>query len=202
MRDYYYTIKDRTEGIYKEKGSKFIALTWHVKDEENIKEILEEVKKEYHDARHHCYAWVLGNDGSQTRANDDGEPNNSAGKPILAQINRFELTYVMVVVIRYFGGTLLGVGGLINAYRTAAQEALQKAERTKKYLLSVFSIKFNYPDMNNVMRILKESQALQIEQDFHISCSIEAGIRRKDKDKFVSMFDPYPDVEIKLLREE
>lgn len=202
MPEYLYTIESNSEGLYKEKGSKFIARAYPVNDENEIKEILIDLKKEYHDARHHCYAWVLGARGERIRANDDGEPSNSAGKPILAQINAFGLTKVLVIVIRYFGGTLLGVGGLINAYRTASQEALKNARIIKQHFYSIYEIKFGYPDMNKVMTVLKEMNIEQVEQKFEISCSLKAKVKKSDKEKFVSALSPFPEIELKLVKED
>jgi len=126
--DTYLTVKSFTQGLYKEKGSRFISFVWPVSDEEEIKDILESTRKEHHAARHHCYAWVLGPQRDHFRANDDGEPSGSAGKPILGQINSRNLTNICIIVVRYFGGKLLGVSGLINAYRSAAVAALENAE--------------------------------------------------------------------------
>ncbi len=201
MPEHLYTIEKTGKGLYKEKGSKFIALACHVNDENEIKEILDELKREYHDARHHCYAWVLGASGEKIRANDDGEPSNSAGKPILAQITSRGLTRVLVVVIRYFGGTLLGVGGLINAYKTASQEALNNTRIVKQYFYSIYEVKFGYPDINKVMTVLKELNAEKLEQEFEISCKLKAKVKKSDKEKFESAFSPFPEIEIKLIRE-
>ncbi len=196
MPDYFFTIEKPSEGVYKEKGSKFIARAYPVKEEEEIKTVLEELRKEYHDARHHCYAWALGADGERTRANDDGEPSGTAGRPISGQISSFGLTNILIVVIRYFGGTLLGVGGLINAYKTASRDALKNATIKKQYLYLVFGIRFNYSDMNNVMKILKEMKTEQFRQKFGISCSLIAKVKRSDKERFISSFEPFPDIEI------
>jgi len=202
MPEYLYTIESNSEGLYKEKGSKFIARAYPVNDENEIKEILIDLKKEYHDARHHCYAWVLGSRGEKVRANDDGEPSNSAGKPILTQINALGLTKVLVIVIRYFGGTLLGVGGLINAYRTASQEALKNARIIKQYFFVIYEIKFEYPEMNKVMTLLKEMNTEQFEQKFEISCSLKVKVKKADKEKFISAFSPFPEIELKLIKED
>lgn len=202
MPDHYFTIEKQSEGLYKEKGSKFIAKAFPVNDEEEIKNILDDLRKEFHDARHHCYAWVLGPSGDRVRANDDGEPSSSAGKPILAQINSGNLTNILVVVIRYFGGTLLGVGGLINAYRSASHYALDNAKIIKQYLYSIFEVKFGYPEMNNVMRIIKEMNAVQLEQQFELSCSLKVKIKKDEKEIFISSFSRYPEIELKLIRED
>ena len=143
----YYTIESRTEGLYKEKGSKFLAFAFPVSSEEDIKKFQEELRTKYYDARHHCFAWVLGLDNQRWRANDDGEPAHSAGDPILGQIRSFELTNVLIVVIRYFGGTKLGVGGLINAYKTASEEALTQAKKVEVFETKHLTVKFSYEDM-------------------------------------------------------
>lgn len=168
----YRTIATTSEGLFKDRGSKFMAFAYPVKNEEEIREILQQLRKEYHDARHHCYAWKLGADPARVRANDDGEPSNSAGKPILNQIEKRELTNALVVVIRYFGGTLLGVGGLINAYRTATEEALGKNRVIRKKIMHTYHITFGYPDMNNVMGLVKELQLETDQQVFELSCSM------------------------------
>ena len=131
--DTYLTIKAFSQGLYKEKGSRFIAIAYPVSTQEEIKSILENIRKEHHSARHHCFAWMLGQNRDTFRVNDDGEPSGSAGKPILGQINSFSLTNILIVVVRYFGGKLLGVSGLINAYRSAAESALINAEIIEMY---------------------------------------------------------------------
>jgi len=177
MEDTYLSIEKATEGIYKEKGSKFIALAFPVKDEEDIKEHLESIKKKYYDARHHCYAYRLGKDGEVFRANDDGEPNHSAGDPILGQIRSANITNALVVVVRYFGGTKLGVGGLINAYKTAAAEAIANAKIVTGTLINMIEIRFDYLHMNDVMKLIKDYEAEVKDQNFDITCSIIISIR-------------------------
>src|SRR6056297_2588024 len=151
----YKTIKSKGEGLFKDKGSKFIALAIPVETEEEVKSALEEVRNAYHDARHHCYAYRLGPLMDIYRANDDGEPSSSAGKPILGQIRSYELTNILIVVIRYFGGIKLGVGGLIQAYKTAAEEAIRNAKIIEKKLHDIYRVSFEYSEINEVMRILK-----------------------------------------------
>jgi uncharacterized YigZ family protein len=168
----YRTIATTSEGLFKDRGSKFLAFAFPVKNEEEIKEILLRLRKDYHDARHHCYAWKLGVEPSGTRANDDGEPSSSAGKPILNQIEKRDLTNTLVVVIRYFGGTLLGVGGLINAYRTAAEEALKNNRIIRKKIRHSYRLEFGYPDMNSIMSLVKEMQLDTDHQEFELSCSM------------------------------
>jgi len=154
--DTYQTIDSEAKGLFKDRGSRFIAIAVPVTSQEEIKRRLEELRKEYHDARHHCYAWVLNPDRQTWRINDDGEPSGTAGRPILAQINSRELTNILVVVIRYFGGTLLGVSGLINAYRTATADALANSSVVERHLTDSWQISFPYASMNDVMKVLKE----------------------------------------------
>ncbi len=176
MTTSYRTIAAKSEGIFKDRGSKFIALAFHVEDEEEIRAVLDQLRKDYHDARHHCYAWRLGTDPSRERANDDGEPTNSAGKPILNQIGKYRLTNVLVVVIRYFGGTLLGVGGLINAYRTATGEALKSARISRRKIQATYLLRFGYPQMNDVMTLVKEYKLEAYDQQFEINCEMKVRI--------------------------
>lgn len=173
MTDRFKTISEKSEGLYKEKGSKFLAFAYPVMNESEIRDILEELRRKYHDARHHCYAWQLGVDQPISRANDDGEPSYSAGKPILGQIHSFGLTNVLVVVVRYFGGILLGVGGLIAAYREAARDAIENASIVDKKIFRTFLIGFEYPLMNDIMSIIKENKIKPFDQDFNISCSMK-----------------------------
>jgi uncharacterized YigZ family protein len=164
--DSYKTIEREASGLFRDRGSKFIAFAIPVSDQEEIKVRLEALKKEYHDARHHCYAWVLTPDRQAWRVNDDGEPSGTAGRPILGQINSHELTNILVVVIRYFGGTLLGVSGLINAYRNAAADAINNAAIVERHLSENWLITFPYEAMNDVMKILKEEGCSQSAHDY------------------------------------
>ena len=159
--DTYKTIDNEANGLFKDRGSRFIAKAIPVTSQEEIKTRLAELRKEYHDARHHCYAWVLSPDRQTWRVNDDGEPSGTAGKPILGQINSRELTNILVVVIRYFGGTLLGVSGLINAYRSAASDALGNARVIERHLVERWTLSFPYESMNDVMKVLKEEDCSQ-----------------------------------------
>ena len=193
MQDSYFTIKKTSEGLYKEKGSKFIALAFPVGSEEEVKERLIELRKNYHDARHHCYAYILGNDGKNTRANDDGEPNHSAGDPILGQIKSRGLTNTLIVVIRYFGGTKLGVSGLIHAYKTAASEALDQNEVVQKDIVEKFRFHFPYENMNEVMRIIKEMDIRITNQGFDTQCTLDVSVK-------VSAIEPLQN-KIKLMQD-
>lgn len=161
----YQTIARASEGLYKEKGSKFLGYAFPVEDEEEIKRILNELRKKHHDARHHCYAFRLGADGKHYRANDDQEPSGTAGKPIHGQLLSFELTNVLLVVVRYFGGTKLGASGLIHAYKTAAQDALEQAEIVTREVEVQCTLTFPYERYNEVMRILRESKARILSQE-------------------------------------
>jgi uncharacterized YigZ family protein len=181
--DTYLTIKAPAEGIYKEKGSKFIGCAFPVKTEVECKEIILRLKKEHHSARHHCYAYRLGPDLQTFRANDDGEPNNTAGKPILGQIQSKGLTNILIVVVRYFGGTLLGVGGLITAYRSAAAEAIANAQIIEEQILFFYTLTFKYESMNDVMRLLKENNCKIISQELNTENKISFSIRKSQSEK-------------------
>lgn len=192
----YRTVANKSEGLYKEKGSKFIGIAVRCYTEEEAKEYLETWRKEHHQARHLCYAYRFGLDGSIYRANDDGEPSNSAGAPILGQLQSFEITNVLVGVVRYYGGTKLGVGGLINAYRTAAKEAL---ENTKIVTLEVFEhlvITFDYPDMVPVMNSLKKWGLEMDRHRFEESCEIEISLPIEQKDEITSDFKEFETLKI------
>jgi uncharacterized YigZ family protein len=176
--DTYLTLAAPAEGAYREKGSRFLAFAAPVRTEGEVKELLERLKKEYCDARHHCYAYVLGAAAAQYRANDAGEPNHSAGDPILGQIRSRGLTDVIVVVVRYFGGTKLGVSGLISAYRTAAAEALDAAPVLEKTVRVGLSLQFAYPATNAVMKVVKDHNLEITRQSFHTGCHLEVWVRQ------------------------
>lgn len=180
MTDEYKTITEVIgEGFYSEKRSKFLAFAHHVETIDEIKDILASYRKKYYDARHVCYAYVLGADKADFRANDDGEPSSTAGKPILGQINSYDLTNVLVIVVRYYGGVNLGTGGLIVAYRTAAADALDHATIETRLVEEVITYSFPYPMMNAVMRVIKEMQARIVSQTFDNTCSISMSIRQE-----------------------
>ncbi len=176
--DTYFSIQQKSEGLYKDKGSKFIACACPVKTEKEIKDIIAFLKKEHHGARHHCYAYRLGADKQTYRSNDDGEPSNTAGKPILGQIQSKDLTNILIVVVRYFGGTLLGVSGLINAYKLAAADALHKATIVEHHVLFEYEITFGFEQMNEVMKLLKENNCKITAQQFDNNCSITFHLRK------------------------
>lgn len=178
--DKYRTVKAIAEGLYKDKGSRFISFIYPVMTEEEIKEILAEVKTKYYDARHHCYAYCLGANRERFRANDDGEPSSTAGKPILGQIISNDLSNVLVVVVRYFGGIKLGVSGLIQAYRDAAADAILHAEIVERTVDEVIRIRFTYVVMNDVMKVLKEEEPEVLSRNFEMECEMTLSIRQKD----------------------
>jgi uncharacterized YigZ family protein len=184
--DTYKTIKSASQGIYKEKGSRFFSFAVPVSDQEEIKPLLDKIKKEHHEARHHCFAYMIGHQRNIWRVNDDGEPSGTAGRPILGQINSFDLTNIILVVSRYFGGTLLGVSGLINAYRSAATSALLNAEITERTLQEYYEITYPYVSMNDVMRILKELNLGQSEQSFDLECRILLNFRVSVKENVLN----------------
>ena len=181
--DTYKTIATKSEGIYKEKGSKFIALAYPVTTEDEIKEIIAGLKKEYYDARHHCYAYILGPDKSAYRQNDDGEPSGTAGRPIYGQLLSKDVTNVLLVVIRYFGGIKLGVSGLINAYKTAAKDALDNNTIIEKTIDEKYRVTFDYTEMNSVMQILKDPFVQINNQSYEERYLIDYTIRRREADR-------------------
>jgi len=185
--DTYLTIKAFSQGLYKEKGSRFIAQAWPVTNQKEIKSILENIRKEHHSARHHCFAWMLGQDRLTFRVNDDGEPSGSAGKPILGQINSLKLTNVLIVVVRYFGGKLLGVSGLINAYRVAAESALKNSEIIEMYIEDYYELRFPYTAINDVMKVIKEEEAGQSLQKFELECSLTINFRTSSRIRILNV---------------
>jgi uncharacterized YigZ family protein len=189
MSDTYKTIITPTEGIYKEKGSKFLSFAIPVSSADEVKEIVKNYRKEYYDSRHVCYAYMLGADRKEFRANDDGEPSGTAGRPILGQINSRELTNILVIVVRYFGGILLGTGGLVVAYKEATTDALDQAEVIEKTVDESISIIFDYVLMNEVMRIIKDTNAQISSQNFEDQCAMQLSIRKQDADLLSSKLD-------------
>ena len=184
--DSYKTIISSSQGIYKEKGSRFFSLAIPVSSQEEIKPIIDKIKKEHHEAKHHCYAYMIGQERIIWRVNDDGEPSGTAGRPILGQINSFGLTNIIIVVSRYFGGTLLGVSGLINAYRTSASTALQNADIVEKTLQEYYEITYPYISMNEVMKIIKEENIGQSDQSFDLECRIKVFFRASAKEEILN----------------
>ena len=187
--DTYLTIAAPSEGLYKEKMSKFLAFAEPCRTSEQAKEIVTRYKKEYFDARHVCWAYMLGAERTDFRSNDDGEPSGTAGKPILGQINSFNLTDLCVIVVRYFGGIKLGTSGLIEAYRTAAQEALNAATIEEKIIEETITVHFQYPLLGDVMRIVKEENATVLSQDFVEDCRLTLSLRKNQMPKMRSRFE-------------
>jgi len=200
VSDTYKTLANPSpEILYKEKNSKFFGYAFPVTTEEEIKLHLEKLRKQHFGAVHFCYAFQLGTDTIQYRANDDGEPSNSAGMPIYGQIQSFELTNILIVVVRFFGGVKLGVGGLISAYRTAAQMALEEAEIIEKTINIHFLIAFDYKNMNKVMRVIKEKNVEIISQQMDESCQIEIATRKKNAEILFDIFKGMFEVEIEKV---
>ena len=198
--DIYKTIKSSSQGVFKDKGSRFIALAYPVSNQEEIKPIIEKIRKDYHDARHHCYAYMIGHERLNWRVNDNGEPSGTAGKPILGQINSYGLTNILVVVIRYFGGTLLGVSGLINAYRSAAACAITNAEIINCTIQEYYEITFKYFSMNDVMKILKEENIGQSDQMFDLECKIKINFRASARETILKKLSGIEDLKCKFIR--
>jgi len=199
IKDKYKTIAQKSEGLYKEKGSKFLSFAFPITNENEIKKIQQQLRKEYYDARHHVFAWRIGIEEDNYRASDDGEPANSSGPPILGQIRSYELSDILIVVIRYFGGTKLGIPGLINAYKTAAKEAIDNNTIIEKIITNTYQLSFAYENMNIVMRKLKEENIEQFNQKFDLSCSLEIKIRLSDCEKVENIFNKLPQVKIKKI---
>ncbi|MDN3494026.1 IMPACT family protein [Winogradskyella bathintestinalis] len=198
--DIYKTITKPAQGeLFKDKNSKFYGFAFPVTNIEQIKQHLEDLKKEHYAARHWCYAYQIGIEDKQYRANDDGEPNNSAGMPIYGQIQSFEVTNILIVVIRYYGGVKLGVGGLINAYRTGAQLAMEASKIVKRTINKEFQLKFEYKNMSNVMRILKDNNVEITNQILELNCLLKISVRKKDSSKIFELFQQFFGIEIKEL---
>jgi len=180
MSDTYKSINSPVEGIYKEKGSKFLSFAIPVSNVDEVKEIVKDYRKRFFDARHVCYAYVIGIEKTEFRANDDGEPSGTAGRPILGQINSFELTNILIIVVRYFGGILLGTGGLVVAYKEATADALKQAVIIEKTVDITVSISFDYILMNDAMRVIKETGANIQNQIFDNQCEMQLSVRKQD----------------------
>ena len=180
MIDEYRTIKSEGKGYYTEKRSKFLAFAHHVSTVEEIKDLIAGYRKQYYDARHVCYAYMLGPERTEFRANDDGEPSSTAGKPILGQINSNELTDILIVVVRYYGGVNLGTSGLIIAYREAAADAIAHCEVETRQVEEIVTSTFSYPQMNDVMRIVKEMNPRIVSQTYDNTCEIRLSIRKSE----------------------
>lgn len=198
----FYTIGSATESLYKEKGSKFLSFAYPVVSEADIKTIQEELRKQFHDARHHCFAWILGMEVQTYRANDDGEPNHSAGDPILGQIRSFDLTNTLVVVVRYFGGTKLGVGGLINAYKTAAEQTLTLASKIQIFETKKLLITFDYGQMSIVERLIGDYQIDVSARDFLENCQISGTIKNDFVEDFKHRISDLYELNVSFIDDE
>jgi len=196
MKDTYKTIAGKSEGYFKDKGSKFLAYAYPVNSEDETKPILEQLKKDHHNARHHCYAWRLGKEEITYRTNDDGEPSSTAGKPILGQLQSFDVTDIFLVVVRYFGGTLLGTSGLINAYKTAAANALSNAKIVTKIIEEKYKLHFTYPLMNDVMTIIKQENLNIVDTRFEIECDLVFSVRKSESERTEAIFQNFYGIDI------
>ena len=201
MNDLFRTISSPTRGSFKDRGSKFLAFAYPVCDEKEIRVHLDTLRKDYHDARHHSYAWRLGAEKEHYRVNDDGEPSGSAGKPILGQMQSKDLTDILVVVIRYFGGTLLGVGGLINAYRSATADAFDQARITECRVEERMQLEFGYERMNAVMKSLKDLQLKLDDQQFDMDCSLTLRVWIREHDRVLNTFSKIQGCKLSLIEE-
>lgn len=199
FEDTYLTIETPIQGFYKDKGSKFLSFAFPVISEVEIKTELAKLRKEHSGAHHHCYAYRLGADKRMFRTNDDGEPGNTAGKPIFAQIQSNDLTNILIVVVRYFGGTLLGVSGLINAYKQAASDVLLNSKIIEKTVKEIYEIHFDYLQMNDVMKIIKNDELIVLNQNFELKCELTFSVRKSNSSKVYEMFNKISNLEVKYL---
>lgn len=197
--DYYFTIETSSVAEFKDRGSKFIAYSFPLKNVNDFKKHLQALKKEHPKAVHHCFAYRIGNDGNIFRISDDGEPSSTAGKPILGQIDSKNLTNILIIVVRYFGGTLLGVPGLINAYKTAASMVLQCTPFVQKAVEINYELQFNYTEMNDVMRIIKQYNCTIHKNEIQLFCKIETGIPRNKLDEVLELFHDIKNLELHIL---
>ena len=197
-KDSYLTISEPAEAIYKERSSKFLTYAYPVETEEEIKELLDALRKQYYDATHHCYAYRLGPQGEQFRANDDGEPSGTAGKPILGQLLSAKVTNCLVVVVRYFGGTKLGVSGLIQAYKESAAEVLAVSNIIEKTVDKIITVDFSYISMNGVMRVIKEMNPHIEEQVFDNLCTMKLRIRESEADILIAKLEKVEGVTVEI----
>ncbi|MCF8336189.1 MAG: IMPACT family protein [Bacteroidales bacterium] len=198
--DTYKTITKLSQGFFKDKGSKFYAFAYPVENEDQAKQYLDEIKKQYYDARHHCYAYAIGFERENNRMNDDGEPSGSAGKPIFGQILSYGVTNVLMVVTRYFGGVKLGIRGLINAYKYAASDALENSHIITRHLKDVYELHYDYPMMNRVMYVMKEENLEQLETRFEADCRLTFAVRKKDSQRVYARFNQLHPLKITFQR--
>ncbi len=197
--DTYNSVSVKCEGLFKDNGSRFISLVFPVETEEEVKRIVSDVRKEYHDARHHCYAYRLGLDGDVWRASDDGEPAGSAGRPILSEIDSAGLKDILVVVVRYFGGIKLGIPGLVRAYRTSTADALSRAGIVEKVAGSWYRLEFDYSVMQDVMKVVKDLSLPQRSQDFGQACSMEVRVRKNLNDDFLERTEKISNFRLNII---
>jgi uncharacterized YigZ family protein len=197
----YLTIASRSSGLYKEKGSKFLSFAFPVRSEDEAQEIFQNLKKEYQDARHLCYAYLTGNHKEISRTNDGGEPRNSAGRQILGQIHSKKLTDVLVVVVRYFGGTLLGIGGLVHAYKSAAEDALNHASIISRLRCSVYEVRFPYTGINDVMKIIKEGKITIRRQNVDSICSLELEVPEVKEQRVIRDLGSLHDIQMTKMQD-
>ena len=200
IEDKYKEVKNHSTGIYKEKSSKFIAYSYPVYSEDQVKEKLEEVRKLEYSARHYCYAYILNPDKSSQRANDDGEPSSTAGKPILGQILSNDLTNILIVVVRYFGGVKLGITGLIRSYKTAAADAIANSTLITKTIKEQYEVSFKYPQMNDVMRLIKEFDLEVVNTDFQIDCKLIFAVPKSKENDILNTFKKKHELTIEYLK--
>jgi uncharacterized YigZ family protein len=198
--EYYYTVESAAIAEFKDRGSKFIAYSFPIKNTTDFKKNLQEIKKEHPKASHHCFAYRLGTDGNNFRVSDDGEPSGTAGKLILGQIDSRNLTDILIIVVRYFGGTLLGVPGLINAYKTTAALVLQCTPVVQKAVQINYELQFNYTEMNEVMRILKQFNCAILKNEMQLFCNIETGIPRNKINEVISALKEVKNLELRLMK--
>jgi uncharacterized YigZ family protein len=198
IRDTYLTIENPSKGLFKDKGSKFYSFAYPVSSDQEVKRHLESIRKEFFDARHHCYAYRLGADMKDFRTFDDGEPSSTAGKPILGQITSHQLTNILIIVVRYFGGTLLGVGGLIQAYKNASADAIANATIVEKEVMDEIALTFDYPLQNQVNRILRENNARVIKSEYGFDCRLEIQCRKRATSGILNKLKELLQIEITL----
>lgn len=200
FEDTYNMISGPSTGEFKDRGSKFLAYAFPVHTEDEVKIHLQELRKKHYDARHHVYAYIIGPDKASWRANDDGEPSGSSGKPIHGQLLSFDLTNTLIVVVRYFGGTKLGIPGLINAYRSAAKDAILNTRIIEKKIEDIYELEFKYPDMNTVMKILKDEAISPLSTDFQIDCKLQFKIRKNDSARIYDQFKAIHTLKINYIK--
>nr|WP_294893892.1 YigZ family protein [uncultured Pedobacter sp.] len=199
FNDNYQTILDKSEGVFKDKGSKFLAYAYPFKEEIKLKEIVEILKSEHPKARHYCFAYRLTPDRNVFRVNDDGEPSGTAGRPILNTLLSKDVTNILVVVVRYFGGTLLGVPGLINAYKMATEDALNNAQIVTKTVQDVYRVRFQYSQLNDVMKVIKDENLDSFDQQFDLSCELTLAIKQLEVNKIIAKLEDIEDLKFHYL---